>query len=101
MMTQTKRLLSLVSLVLSTSVITCVADQATEDHSSAAIQHVDPQQAQKLIADKKVVVLDIRTPGEFNSGRIAGAKNIDFQAPNFEQSIDQLDKSKAYLVHCA
>lgn len=66
-----------------------------------AIQHVDAKQAEKLIAEEKVVVLDIRTPGEFNRGRIAGAKNIDFQAPDFEQRIDGLDKSKSYLVHCA
>lgn len=66
-----------------------------------AVNHVDAKQAQKLVADKKVVVLDIRTPGEFNKGRIAGAKNIDFQAPDFEQRIDALDKSKSYLVHCA
>ena len=65
------------------------------------IQHVDARQAQKLIAEKKVVVLDIRTPGEFSTGRIAGAKNIDFQAPNFEQRIEGLDKTKSYLVHCA
>jgi rhodanese-related sulfurtransferase len=66
-----------------------------------AVQHVDASQAQKLIADKKVVVLDIRTPGEFNKGRIGGAKNIDFLAPDFEQRIDELDKTKTYLVHCA
>jgi len=65
------------------------------------VQHVDAKQAQKLIDDKKVVVLDIRTPGEFSTGRIAGAKNIDFQAPDFEQKIETLDKSKSYLVHCA
>jgi phage shock protein E len=69
--------------------------------TDSAIQHVDAKQAQKLIAEKKVVVLDIRTPGEFSTGRIAGAKNIDFQAPNFEQRIDGLDKTKSYLVHCA
>lgn len=77
------------------------ADSTTSEHATMAITHVDAQQAQKLIADKKVVVLDIRTPGEFNTGRIAGAKNIDFQAPDFEQRIEGLDKSKSYLVHCA
>jgi phage shock protein E len=54
-----------------------------------------------LIEDKKVIILDIRTPDEFNRGKIAGAKNIDFQAADFEQRIDALDKSKSYLVHCA
>lgn len=72
-----------------------------EGESHDPVHHVDPTQAQKLVADKKVVVLDIRTPGEFSTGRIAGAKNIDFQAPDFEQRLDRLDKYKSYLVHCA
>lgn len=76
------------------------ADQKSSEHDSG-VQHVNPTQAQKLIGDKKVVVLDIRTPGEFSTGKIAGAKNIDFQASDFEQRIDSLDKSKSYLVHCA
>jgi rhodanese-related sulfurtransferase len=59
------------------------------------------QEAQKLIAEKKVVVLDLRTPGEFNSGRLPGATNIDFLASDFSQRLNALDKSKAYLVHCA
>ena len=78
-----------------------VAGEPPVKPSESAVQHVDPKQAQKLIEDKKVIVLDIRTPGEFNRARIAGAKNIDFQAPDFEQRINALDKSKSYLVHCA
>ena len=66
-----------------------------------AVKHVDAKQAQQLVSDKKVTVLDLRTPTEFKSGRIAGATNIDFLAPDFEQRIKDLDKTKAYLVHCA
>jgi len=86
------------ALLIST---TLAAEPAIADHSEGPIRHVDAQQAQKLLEDKKVVVLDIRTPGEFNQGRIAGAKNINFQGPDFEQRIEELDKSKSYLVHCA
>jgi len=77
------------------------AEPAPAAQSSDSIRNVDAQEAQKLVTDKSVVVLDIRTPQEFNQGRIAGAKNIDFLAPDFEQRIETLDKSKAYLVHCA
>ena len=94
------QLIGLIWLGALAAATSTLADSAT-DHSTTVISHVDAQQAQKLIAEKKVVVLDIRTPGEFNSGRITGAKNIDFQAPDFEQRIDGLDKSKSYLVHCA
>jgi rhodanese-related sulfurtransferase len=98
-----KSLLSLVALSLLISALPARAEQGAGDlkTSGTAVQHVDPLQAQKLIADKKVVVLDIRTPGEFNGGRISGAKNIDFQGSDFEKRIENLDKSKSYLVHCA
>ena len=77
------------------------AETASPKAPDDGVQHVDAKQAQTLVSDKKVVVLDIRTPGEFKKGRIAGAKNIDFQAPDFEERIEGLDKSKSYLVHCA
>lgn len=69
--------------------------------SEPSVKHVDAKQAKQLINEKKVTVLDLRTPAEFKSGRIAGATNIDFLAPDFEQRIKGLDKTKAYLVHCA
>jgi rhodanese-related sulfurtransferase len=65
------------------------------------VTHVGPTEAQKLITEKKVVVLDLRTPGEFNSGSLPGATNIDFLASDFSQRLNALDKTKAYLVHCA
>lgn len=93
---------AILALALCLGLWTCAADSAKPVTASAAgVQHVNPTQAHELIAEKKVVVLDIRTPGEFTHGRIAGAKNIDFLAPNFEQRIEGLDKSKSYLVHCA
>lgn len=46
------------------------------------------------------VLLDVRTPGEVASGKLAGAKNIDFQSPSFASSIGKLDKGKTYFVYC-
>jgi rhodanese-related sulfurtransferase len=66
---------------------------------------LDAKAASALIAarkgDKDFVLLDVRTPGEFSGGRIAGAVNVDFQAPDFKERLGGLDTSKAYLVHCA
>lgn len=48
------------------------------------------------------VILDVRTPGEFNGERIEKAKNIDFIATSaFNDSIDKLDRNRIYLVYCA
>ncbi len=65
------------------------------------VHHVNPTEAQKLIADKKVVVLDVRTPKEFAAGHIGGATNINFLAADFAKAITGLDTNQAYLVHCA
>jgi phage shock protein E len=64
-------------------------------------QHVDPAGAEALLANHSVVVLDIRTPAEFQAGHLEGARNIDFNAPGFAQALGALDRSTTYLVHCA
>jgi rhodanese-related sulfurtransferase len=90
------------SVAINLLVPKAIADDAAHAKTEpTSIQHVNPTQAQKLIEDKKVIILDVRTPGEFKKDRIAGAQNINFQAPDFEQRIEALDKSKSYLVHCA
>lgn len=47
-----------------------------------------------------VVVLDVRTPGEFSQGHIQGAMNIDVEARTFLSEISKLDKNKTYAVYC-
>jgi len=70
--------------------------------ADAAVKHVEAESAAKLLKERpEVVVLDIRTPDEFKTGHIAGAKNIDFNSANFAKELEKLDKSKTYLVHCA
>jgi len=66
-----------------------------------AVKNVGVEEFDKLRADKKNIVLDVRTPEEFAKGHIAGAINLDFNAPDFQKKVAELDKSKTYLVHCA
>ena len=58
-----------------------------------------PKFAEK-IAEADVVVLDVRTPEEFNSGHIPNAINIDIYSDYFRADISALDKSKSYAVYC-
>jgi rhodanese-related sulfurtransferase len=73
----------------------------TADPGKTKVTHVDPAGAAKLIEERKVIVLDIRTPAEFSAGHIDGAINIDFNGKDFETRLQELDKSRAYLIHCA
>lgn len=48
----------------------------------------------------KVVILDVRTPGEYQGGHVNGAQNLDFYA-DFAKAIARLPKDKVYYLHCA
>jgi phage shock protein E len=90
-------------IMAGTITVMCSAAEtrSTPSETDAGIRHVDPAAAQRLIAEKKVVILDLRTPEEFKSGHLAGATNLNFNAADFAQQLDRLDKTKSYLVHCA
>lgn len=54
----------------------------------------------ELKRNKEAVVIDVRTRGEYSSGKIAGAINIDLMSPDFENRLAALDSNKTYLVYC-
>jgi len=56
--------------------------------------------AQLISQDDSVVILDIRTPGEFSQGHIKGAMNIDYLAGDFATNLAALDRDKTYVIHC-
>ena len=76
-------------------------DAAPAVGAAPVVQHVDGKAAQSVATNKNVVVLDVRTPAEFQQGHIAGATNINLHSPDFEKKVGQLDTNKTYLVHCA
>jgi rhodanese-related sulfurtransferase len=69
--------------------------------SSATLETVSPDQAATVIADdSSEIILDIRTPEEYDQGIIEGAINIDFYEPTFAEDLDALDKEGHYVVYC-
>lgn len=46
------------------------------------------------------VLVDVRTPSEFDAGHIPSAINIDYENSNFESEIKKLDPAKIYFVYC-
>jgi len=57
-----------------------------------------PAELATLGAD--AVVIDVRTPGEFDGGHLEGAVNIDVQAADFDAHISELDPDVTYYVYC-
>ncbi|MFH0941824.1 MAG: rhodanese-like domain-containing protein, partial [Chloroflexota bacterium] len=68
------------------------------------IEDVTVARAAALMENNKgnadFIIIDVRTPGEYEGGHIAGAVNLDFNAAGFNAEVDKLDKNKTYLVYC-
>lgn len=64
---------------------------------------LDAAQTEAMLqSDKTVQLVDLRTPAELKeTGKIEGAKTINFSSPDFEAQIAQLDKEKPVIVYCA
>ena len=73
---------------------------SSETKTAGEPKDVTPDEAEKLIKEKKAVVLDIRTPEEFAKGHIEGAINVDFLDDKFSEELAKLDKSTPVIVHC-
>lgn len=55
----------------------------------------------EIIGLGKVQLVDVRTPEEFLAGHIDKAKNINFNDPNFKQTIaSSLNKNKPVAIYC-
>lgn len=68
------------------------------------IKRFAPKEAFELIQKNSknpdFVILDIRTPEEFESGHIERAININYHNDTFVEDLNKLDKNKTYLVYC-
>jgi rhodanese-related sulfurtransferase len=45
-------------------------------------------------------VIDVRTPDEVATGHLHGSINIDIEGSTFESQMNELDKTKNYVVYC-
>jgi rhodanese-related sulfurtransferase len=55
----------------------------------------------KMAEGTNKTILDVRTPGEYQSGHIQDAVLIDYYKSDFKQQLSKLDKNKPVFVYCA
>lgn len=70
---------------------------------SPVVTRLEAKQAYEFVrgnSARDLVILDIRTPGEFATGHLEGAINIDYRSGAFAREIDKLDRSKTYFIYC-
>lgn len=83
-------LLNLFSLVLA-----CTTSQPT------SLEVVSSADFEALIRNQKnTLVLDVRTPAEFNAGHISNAEILDFKQADFKSKLMQYKSQDTILVYC-
>jgi rhodanese-related sulfurtransferase len=79
-------------------------DQTGSETRPQVIKNITVEEARTIIQNNEkvnnVVIIDVRTPDEFNQEHIQDASNIDFYSDNFKEELNKLDKARTYVIHC-
>ena len=82
----------------------CLAISSSMAQNDPFLLTINVNQADSIIKvysdSSNFVILDVRTPAEFETGRIETAINRDFYNSGFNDSLAKLDKNLVYLVYC-
>ncbi len=66
-----------------------------------SVKTVSAEEFAQIIKADSVVLVDVRTAGEYNAGHIEGARNIDVLKDDFEKAaLSVLSRDKAIAVYC-
>ncbi len=89
-----KKLSIILSVVIGLFLLNC--KQSTAQQSTL----LEPQEFKEFISTNEVLLVDVRTPREFNSGHIEKAININFLSSEFDEQIQKLDTTKTLVIYC-
>lgn len=65
------------------------------------VRHVDARGAAEMIrTGGEILIVDVRTPGEFQAGHLENAVNVDFRGADFAGGLAKLPHDRPVLVHC-
>lgn len=85
-----------------TSDDTSEASTESTEADSAGIRLVSASEGAAIQADPPddLVILDVRTPEEFDEGHLEGAVMLDFYEADFADQLAELDPEVPYLLYC-
>jgi len=84
-------------------ILVCSLSCTPPDQQQTTIERVDVDTFEaKLNTLNNAFLIDVRTPGEYKSGHIDGATNIDFnQIDQMKVAFEKLDHNQPMLIYCA
>lgn len=74
--------------------------ETKETQTNPEIKRVEAKAFKLETEDKKVQLVDVRTPKEFTQGHIKNAKNINVFDNDFMEKMSKFDKKQAVYVYC-
>ncbi len=87
-----KNILLLLFLLLSASFMTA--------QKKPIVYNVKAPVFDSLVSEGKGLILDVRTPGEYEDWHYEGAVLVNYFGKGFKKKVKQLDKSKPVYVYC-
>jgi phage shock protein E len=103
--TRTRVAAVLAAVAVTLTLAACAEDSADATPPAAVagtsegVRQVPAVEAVDAATEDGVVVLDVRTPAEFDAGHLAGARNLPL-SPTFESEVSALPRDGRYLLYC-
>lgn len=89
-----KQTLNSIFLILFIAVLSGACGKTSQNDSSL----VTPEELSNIQGD--IVLIDVRTPGEYEQGHLENALNINIADESFKEEVGKLDKSEPVYVYC-
>ncbi len=85
-------------LVILIALFSCVNSKSV---SSNSVSNLDAPQFSKVISEvKSPILIDVRTPEEFDQGHISGAINVNWNGEDFEKQMIKFPKTETIYLYC-
>jgi len=74
--------------------------QPQSKQEEQTIVHMAPEDFRTAIEGNKVILIDLRTPGELEEGIIQGATHLDYFGDGFEDNLKDLNLKEHIYLYC-
>jgi len=92
---------AVVGLALAAVLMAGGCSSSSDNDADRAVRVVAPAAARELLDDGTGrVLIDVRTPEEFDEAHLDGALLIDFYRDDFETAVSELDRNQPYVIYC-
>ena len=99
-----KKLILNLTFIVNIVLLCPILSSASDNNQTSFLKNVKAGQAKEIIIknidNPNFIILDMRTPNEYNKGHLKNAQLINFYDKDVIRQLNKLDKTKTYLVYC-